>query len=154
MTASAATTIGPGRGVLDVLPTPTDRRRGGRPAAQLPQRLREPLVGSKERPAERFGIEEFWRRVAERTGGRPRTAPWDAGADLTTLASALSPAESSTGSSANCPPAAPSCSARPTWRPTEGEPCRARGSPGAQNGCAARGGGAPPRPCGARRRGG
>jgi uncharacterized protein (DUF2267 family) len=38
-------------------------------------------------------VEEFCRRVAERTGARPRTAQWDASAVLSTLADAVSPGE-------------------------------------------------------------
>ena len=43
--------------------------------------------------AENFGIEEFYRRVAERTGARPRTAQWDASAVLSTVADAVSGGE-------------------------------------------------------------
>ncbi|MBT2365682.1 DUF2267 domain-containing protein [Streptomyces sp. ISL-10] len=62
-------------------------------AAQLPEPLREPLLADKEQPTERFGIEEFYRRVAARTGARPRTAQWDAGAVLTTLDDSISGGE-------------------------------------------------------------
>ncbi|MFF8382948.1 DUF2267 domain-containing protein [Streptomyces kanasensis] len=40
-------------------------------------------------PAERFDVEEFHRRVDERTGVRPRTAQWDVAAVLGTLAEVL-----------------------------------------------------------------
>lgn len=40
-----------------------------------------------------FGIDEFYRRVAERIGARPRTAEWDASAVLTALADAISGGE-------------------------------------------------------------
>jgi uncharacterized protein (DUF2267 family) len=62
-------------------------------AAQLPEPLRAPLAGDGERQAESFGVEEFLRRVAERVGARPRTAEWDAGAVLCTLADAVSGGE-------------------------------------------------------------
>lgn len=62
-------------------------------ASQLPAPLGQTLAQAKQAQAESFGIEEFYRRVAERTGARPRTAQWDAGAVLTTLAGALSGGE-------------------------------------------------------------
>jgi uncharacterized protein (DUF2267 family) len=62
-------------------------------AAQLPEPLRAPLTGDGERQPESFGEEEFLRRVAERVGARPRTAEWDAGAVLSTLADAVSGGE-------------------------------------------------------------
>ncbi|MEV6297266.1 DUF2267 domain-containing protein [Streptomyces sp. NPDC051896] len=62
-------------------------------ASQLPGPLGQALAEAKQPQAESFGIEEFYRRVAERTGARPRTAEWDAGAVLTTLAGAVSGGE-------------------------------------------------------------
>ncbi|MFF8606281.1 DUF2267 domain-containing protein [Streptomyces sp. NPDC015346] len=62
-------------------------------ASQLPGPLQEPLTRDGDRQAEKFGIEEFYRRVAERTGARPRTAQWDASAVLTTVADAVSGGE-------------------------------------------------------------
>ncbi|MFF4213167.1 DUF2267 domain-containing protein [Streptomyces sp. NPDC001796] len=62
-------------------------------ASQLPGPLGQALVEAKQAQAESFGIEEFYRRVAERTGARPRTAQWDASAVLTTLAGAVSGGE-------------------------------------------------------------
>ncbi|GGQ01308.1 DUF2267 domain-containing protein [Streptomyces roseolilacinus] len=64
-------------------------------AAQLPGDLGDVLTADTDggRPAERFGIEEFYRRVGERTGARPRTAQWDASAVLSTLADAVSGGE-------------------------------------------------------------
>jgi uncharacterized protein (DUF2267 family) len=59
------------------------------PASQLPGPLGQALAEAKQAQAESFGIEEFYRRVAERTGARPRTAEWDASAVLTTLAGAV-----------------------------------------------------------------
>ena len=62
-------------------------------ASQLPAPLGQALAQAKQAQAESFGIEEFYRRVAERTGARPRTAQWDASAVLTTLAGAVSGGE-------------------------------------------------------------
>lgn len=59
----------------------------------MPGPLGEALTGDAGRPVERFGIEEFHRRVAERTGALPRTAQWDASAVLTTVADAISGGE-------------------------------------------------------------
>ncbi|MET8245047.1 DUF2267 domain-containing protein [Streptomyces sp. NPDC005202] len=62
-------------------------------ASQLPGPLGPALTSAKRQQPENFGIEEFYRRVAERTGARPRTAEWDAGAVLTTVAEAVSGGE-------------------------------------------------------------
>ncbi|WP_330342337.1 DUF2267 domain-containing protein [Streptomyces sp. NBC_00557] len=62
-------------------------------ASQLPGPLGQTLAAAKSEQAESFGIEEFCRRVADRTGARPRTAEWDASAVLTTLAGAISGGE-------------------------------------------------------------
>lgn len=62
-------------------------------ASQLPGPLGQTLTAAKPQQAESFGIEEFYRRVAERIGARPRTAEWDAGAVLTALADAVSGGE-------------------------------------------------------------
>ncbi|MDN3294334.1 DUF2267 domain-containing protein [Streptomyces ficellus] len=62
-------------------------------AAQLPARLKEALVTDGDRPTESYGVGEFCRRVAERTGAHTRTAQWDASAVLSTLADAISPGE-------------------------------------------------------------
>ncbi|GAB2990469.1 DUF2267 domain-containing protein [Streptomyces pseudoechinosporeus] len=62
-------------------------------AAQLPGPLGEVVAAAGARVTESFGIEEFYRRVAERIGARPRTALWDASAVLTTVADAVSPGE-------------------------------------------------------------
>ncbi|MER6734496.1 DUF2267 domain-containing protein [Streptomyces puniciscabiei] len=62
-------------------------------ASQLPGPLGPGLAGAKQSQPERFGIEEFHRRVAARVGGRPRTAQWDAGAVLTTVADSVSGGE-------------------------------------------------------------
>jgi hypothetical protein len=55
-------------------------------------------------PAEAGGIEEFLHRVATAIGVQRQTAEWDACAVLSTVAQAF-PAENSTTSSPNCPPA-------------------------------------------------
>ncbi|MFF7366578.1 DUF2267 domain-containing protein [Streptomyces tricolor] len=62
-------------------------------ASQLPGALGEMLTGAKQQQPEIFGIDEFHRRVAERVGGRPRTAERDAGAVLTTVADTVSGGE-------------------------------------------------------------
>ncbi|MYS88608.1 MULTISPECIES: DUF2267 domain-containing protein [Streptomyces] len=61
--------------------------------SQLPGPLGQALADAKPQQAESFGIEEFYRRVAERIGARPRTAEWDASAVLTALAEAVSGGE-------------------------------------------------------------
>ncbi|MFF5536484.1 DUF2267 domain-containing protein [Streptomyces cinerochromogenes] len=58
-------------------------------AAQLPAPLDDVLHGEREGPRS-LGREEFLRRVAQRTGARPRTAEWDASAVLSTVADAVS----------------------------------------------------------------
>ncbi|MEU9667313.1 DUF2267 domain-containing protein [Streptomyces bobili] len=62
-------------------------------ASQLPAPLGQKLTAVEREQAENFGIEEFYRRVAERTGARPRTAQWDASAVLCTVADAVSGGE-------------------------------------------------------------
>jgi uncharacterized protein (DUF2267 family) len=62
-------------------------------ASQLPGPLGQSLTAAKPQQAESFGIEEFYRRVAERIGARPRTAEWDASAILTAVADAVSGGE-------------------------------------------------------------
>ncbi|QPP08147.1 DUF2267 domain-containing protein [Streptomyces bathyalis] len=62
-------------------------------ASQLPAPLDAALLKGTTEAAESFGVNEFLRRVAELTGARPRTAEWDAGAVLSTLAEAVSGGE-------------------------------------------------------------
>lgn len=62
-------------------------------ASQLPGPLRQVLEQATPQQARSFGIEEFYRRVAERTRARPRTAQWDASAVLTTVADAVTGGE-------------------------------------------------------------
>lgn len=62
-------------------------------ASQLPGPLGQMPATAEPERTESFGIEEFYRRVAERTGARPRTAEWDACAVLTTVAEAVSGGE-------------------------------------------------------------
>ncbi|MFD5266288.1 DUF2267 domain-containing protein [Streptomyces sp. NPDC058335] len=62
-------------------------------ASQLPAPFGQALTAVEREQAENFGIEEFYRRVAERTGARPRTAQWDASAVLSTVADAVSGGE-------------------------------------------------------------
>lgn len=62
-------------------------------ASQLAAPLKEALEINGEPRAESYGVQEFCRRVAERTGGYSRTAQWDASAVLSTVADAVSPGE-------------------------------------------------------------
>ncbi|MCP8708022.1 DUF2267 domain-containing protein [Streptomyces thermocarboxydus] len=62
-------------------------------ASQLPGPLGQVLEDAAPQQARSFGIEEFLRRVAERTDARPRTAEWDAGAVLSTLGDAVTGGE-------------------------------------------------------------
>ena len=62
-------------------------------ASRLPGPLGHVLHQATPQKAQSFGIEEFYRRVAERTHARPRTAQWDAGAVLTTVADAVTGGE-------------------------------------------------------------
>ncbi|MFE0918590.1 DUF2267 domain-containing protein [Streptomyces nigra] len=62
-------------------------------ASQMPGPLGQVLHQAMPPQAQSFGIEEFHRRVAERTDARPRTAQWDASAVLTTVADAVTGGE-------------------------------------------------------------
>ncbi|MEV5433654.1 DUF2267 domain-containing protein [Streptomyces sp. NPDC052701] len=62
-------------------------------AAQLPAPLDAKVTAAAGERPESYGVEEFCRRVAERAGGHERTAQWDAGAVLTTVADLVSPGE-------------------------------------------------------------
>ncbi|MGK5551844.1 DUF2267 domain-containing protein [Actinomadura kijaniata] len=61
-------------------------------AAQLPGSLAKALAPERG-SADRFGVEEFCRRVAGRVGDGSRAAERDAGAVLSTVADAVSPGE-------------------------------------------------------------
>ncbi|MFI8949473.1 DUF2267 domain-containing protein [Streptomyces sp. NPDC053750] len=74
--------------VLWVIASRIDPEEAAGLAAELPAPLDDALRLERGRP-ESFGREEFLRRVAQQTGARPRTAEWDAGAVLSTLAEAL-----------------------------------------------------------------
>ena len=62
-------------------------------ASQMPGPLGQVLHQATPPQAQSFGIEEIYRRVAERTNARPRTAQWDASAVLTTVADAVTGGE-------------------------------------------------------------
>lgn len=62
-------------------------------ADQLPQPLADVVRSGARDPAESYGVEEFCRRIAERTGAGPQTAQWDAGAVLSAVADAVSGGE-------------------------------------------------------------
>lgn len=79
--------------VLEVLAQRISPGEVGDLASQLPGPLGQVLVNAAPQQARSFGIEEFLRRVAERTGARPRTAEWDAGAVLSTLGDAVTGGE-------------------------------------------------------------
>lgn len=74
--------------VLWVIASRIDPEEAAGLAAELPAPLDDALRLERGRP-ESFGREEFLRRVAQQTGARPRTAEWDAGAVLSTLAEAV-----------------------------------------------------------------
>ncbi len=57
-------------------------------ASQLPAPLNEALRLERGRP-EDFDQQEFLRRVAQQISARPRTAQWDVGAVLSTVADAV-----------------------------------------------------------------
>lgn len=79
------------RVVLKVLAQRLDPGEAKDLAAQLPEPLQDALVGAGA--PERFGVEEFLRRVADEVGSTVETARWDASAVLTTLADAVSGGE-------------------------------------------------------------
>lgn len=79
--------------VLEVLAQRIDAGQAEDLASRMPDPLGRALTGPGRRQPEEFGIEEFYRRVADRTGARPRTAQWDAGAVLTTVADAVAGGE-------------------------------------------------------------
>ena len=62
-------------------------------AEQLPQPLADALLSGTRDRAESYGVQEFCRRIAERTGARPQTAEWDASAVLSAVAEAVSGGE-------------------------------------------------------------
>jgi uncharacterized protein (DUF2267 family) len=62
-------------------------------ADQLPPPLDEALRSGTQDRAETYGVEEFCRRIASRTGARPSTAEWDASAVLSTVADAVTGGE-------------------------------------------------------------
>ncbi|MBO0776670.1 MAG: DUF2267 domain-containing protein [Actinobacteria bacterium] len=79
--------------VLEVLASRLTPGEAGDLAAQLPGELPQVLTAPRGGAAERFGIDEFCRRVAERVGGTPPTAEWDASAVLSTVADSVSGGE-------------------------------------------------------------
>ncbi|MFD4985338.1 DUF2267 domain-containing protein [Streptomyces sp. NPDC058374] len=81
------------RAVLAVIARRLTAREVGDLAAQLPDELGRAMAADEEWQAESYGVAEFLRRVAERTGARPRTAEWDASAVLTALAATVSGGE-------------------------------------------------------------
>lgn len=76
--------------VLWVLASRIAPEEAGDLAAGLPAPLDDALRTERGRRPEPFDREEFLRRVAGRTGARPRTAEWDASAVLSTVADAVS----------------------------------------------------------------
>lgn len=81
------------RAVFSVLATRLPATTAEHLAAQIPEPLNEGLRPGDQLEAEPFGVEEFYRRVAEETGARPLTAQQDAGAVLSTVAAAVSGGE-------------------------------------------------------------
>ncbi|MFF5437799.1 DUF2267 domain-containing protein [Streptomyces achromogenes] len=74
--------------VLRVLATRIPPEEADDLAALLPAPL-DDVMHTHPEPPEALGREEFLRRVAAQTGARPRTAEWDAGAVLSTVADAV-----------------------------------------------------------------
>jgi uncharacterized protein (DUF2267 family) len=79
--------------VLTVLSTRLPGETVEKLVAQLPEPLKEVPRRARQPEPESFGVEGFYERVAELTGGRARTAEQDAGAVLTTVAGAVSGGE-------------------------------------------------------------
>jgi uncharacterized protein (DUF2267 family) len=80
------------RAVLATLARRLDPGEAADLAAQLPRQLAGAVPTDHDRP-ETFGVQEFLRRVAAATGATERTAEWDAGAVLCTVAEAVSGGE-------------------------------------------------------------
>jgi uncharacterized protein (DUF2267 family) len=80
------------RDVLDVLAQRISPGEVKDLASQLPGPLGRHLADAAPQQAESFGIQEFSRRVAQRTG-RPETAERDATAVLSTVADAVTGGE-------------------------------------------------------------
>lgn len=89
-TAEAATVA---KSVLRVFAGRIDPGEADDLAAQLPPPLDEALRSGTQGQAEGYGVEEFCRRIAQRTGARPSTAEWDASAVLSTVADAVTGGE-------------------------------------------------------------
>jgi uncharacterized protein (DUF2267 family) len=81
--------------ITATLQTLSERLTGGEAtdlAAQLPEELKAPLERSAEE-AERFSLEEFYERVAEREGVDLETARNDASAVMSVLRLAVTPGQ-------------------------------------------------------------
>ena len=81
--------------ITATLQTLSERLTGGEAtdlAAQLPEELKAPLQRSAEE-AERFSLEEFYERVAEREGVDLETARNDASAVMSVLRVAVTPGQ-------------------------------------------------------------
>ena len=81
--------------ITATLQTLSERLTGGEAtdlAAQLPEELKAPLERSAEE-AERFSLEEFYERVAEREGVDLETARNDASAVMSVLRVAVTPGQ-------------------------------------------------------------
>ena len=79
--------------VLEILASRLPPRQAAGLAAQLPGSLAGPVQPRGGHPPASFGVEEFLLRVAECAGDGLRSAEWDARAVLSTLATALPPAQ-------------------------------------------------------------
>jgi uncharacterized protein (DUF2267 family) len=89
-TAEAATVA---KSVLRVFAGRISVGEAGDLADQLPSPLDEAVRSGTQDRAESYGVEEFCRRIAQRTGARPSTAEWDASAVLSTVADAVTGGE-------------------------------------------------------------
>jgi uncharacterized protein (DUF2267 family) len=90
---SAAEAATVAKSVLRVLAGRISSGEAGDLADQLPPPLDEAVRSGTQNRAESYGVGEFCRRIAQRTGARPSTAEWDASAVLSTVADAISGGE-------------------------------------------------------------
>ncbi|MFI7606573.1 DUF2267 domain-containing protein [Micromonospora sp. NPDC049366] len=86
--ASAAEAEGVIRAVLSVLAARLTPGEARDLASQLPQGVAE-ILEEQHEPTLQLSVQEFLNRIAAGTGATTRTAQWDAGAVLSTVADAV-----------------------------------------------------------------